>query len=54
MIYTRKQRKIAENMSCLQVPQDKPETLRKVWDNLKLRLNYLNKVHGGHVEPLMD
>ena len=32
----------------------KPETLRKVWDNLKLRLNYLNKVNGGHIEPLMD
>ena len=32
----------------------RPETLAKVWDNLKLRLNYLTKVNGGHIESLIS
>ena len=32
----------------------RPETLAKVWDNIKLRLNYLSKVNGGHIENLIS
>ena len=32
----------------------RPETLAKVWDNLKLRLNYLTKVNGEHIESLIS
>ena len=32
----------------------RPETLAKVWENLKLRLNYLRNVDGGNIEYLMN
>ena len=33
--------------------QISPETLRKVWDNTKLRLNVLENVRGGHIESIV-
>ena len=31
-----------------------PEILAKVWDNLKLRLNHLSRVDGGHIESFIS
>ena len=32
----------------------RPETLRKVWENTKLRLNYVSNVGGGHIENRLN
>ena len=46
-VFSTNELKIGIKSECRRI---RPETLAKVWETLKLRLNYLRNVDGGHIE----